>query len=373
MALEPHIEKPDESSAFQKFPKVLAKPLRHLDDLRLPADGGHECGRSQPDRRRHGAGTEEDAERGTAWRARTADHGGRSAGARYRRGGAGRDQDDVAYRSAACGPRRHDRQRAVRHVPRRAAGLWAGRPVRLAAEGSDRGGGEILRGDPRRAGDASARQRAAGQRGVRVARWCRTSTCRRSSGSWRRRLQSVQSQHWTMRFSRLAHGPPRPPTWRSGAVRRQAVPTRPPLFLGLRAVGVFHRAEAADRVGQLGDRHGNIQRIRAQCGERGAQVADILLDQRRARSCRSCWRPNRSNARAAQVLAMPQHAEQRQRQPAWQRDLAATTGRRIDAGDQRRRQVEHRLVAIRRRGVQARDFVFVLVRHHAIQPFRGRA
>ena len=28
MALEPHIEKPDESAAFQKFPKILGQPSR---------------------------------------------------------------------------------------------------------------------------------------------------------------------------------------------------------------------------------------------------------------------------------------------------------------------------------------------------------
>ncbi len=60
MALEPHIEKPDESSAFQKFPKIIAN--HHAcnlicDYLRLV---GIECGRPQSDRRRDGSGTQED-------------------------------------------------------------------------------------------------------------------------------------------------------------------------------------------------------------------------------------------------------------------------------------------------------------------------
>ena len=38
----------------------------------------------------------------------------------------------------------HDRRRAGRHVPGRAAGLWHGRPVRAPAEGRGGGGGEIL-------------------------------------------------------------------------------------------------------------------------------------------------------------------------------------------------------------------------------------
>ena len=80
MALEPHIEKPDESSAFQRFPKIIANHHACRPDLRLSAAGRHERRRSQSDRRRHGAGTEEDAERGTASGACVADHGGRSAG-----------------------------------------------------------------------------------------------------------------------------------------------------------------------------------------------------------------------------------------------------------------------------------------------------
>ena len=68
MALEPHIEKPEESPAFQKFPRVIRQPLRLLDDLRLPADVGDERRRPQPDRRRDGARAEENAERRIARR-----------------------------------------------------------------------------------------------------------------------------------------------------------------------------------------------------------------------------------------------------------------------------------------------------------------
>ncbi len=83
-------------------------------------------------------------------------------------------------------------ERAVRHVPWRAAGLWPGRSVRQPAEGRGRGGGEVLRGDPRRAGDASARQRAAGQRRVRPQDGAERSTCRHS-WNWRRRCSRCRS------------------------------------------------------------------------------------------------------------------------------------------------------------------------------------
>ena len=68
MALESHIEKPAESPAFQKFPKILGNHHASSDDLRLPADGRHERRRPAPDRGRDGARTEEDAARGTARR-----------------------------------------------------------------------------------------------------------------------------------------------------------------------------------------------------------------------------------------------------------------------------------------------------------------
>ena len=72
---------------------------------------------------------------------------------------------------------------------------------------------------------------------------------------------------------------------------------------------------------------------------------------------------------AAHHLAMPQHAEQRQRQPAGDRDLAAAARspgsiRAINGGDI----WNTGFVAIRRRGVQPRHLVFVLVGHDAEQP-----
>src|SRR5215813_2397607 len=88
MALEPHIEKPEDSAAFQKFPKIMRNHFAAAmicDYLRM-------VGMNADDRRR-------------------------SAGARHRRGRAGCDQDDVAYRQAARHSWRHDRQCVVRHVP----------------------------------------------------------------------------------------------------------------------------------------------------------------------------------------------------------------------------------------------------------------
>ena len=129
MALEAHIEKPAESAGVPEISQDPRQSPRQHDHLRLPAHGRHERRRPQPDRGRHGAGTEEDPGRGTASLAHHADHGGRAAGAGDRRRGAGRDQDDVAHRSAAGRAGRDDRRRADRHVPGHSAGLWHGRPV----------------------------------------------------------------------------------------------------------------------------------------------------------------------------------------------------------------------------------------------------
>ena len=100
--------------------------------------------------------------------------------------------------------------------------------------------------------------------------------------------------------------------------------------LRLPPVGLLHRPEAADHVGQLRDRHRDIQRLRPQRRQHSAQVADILLDQRPLHPP-LLLPAEQVERRPAQMLAVPQHAEQRQRQPARQRDLAPPSRGRIDA------------------------------------------
>ena len=236
-------------------------------------------------------------------------HGGRAAGAGHRRGGARRDQDDVAYRPAAGGAGRDDRRRAGRHVPGRAAGLRHGRPVRRAAEGRGGGGGEILRGHPRRAGHASARQRAAGQRRDPAARWCRTSTCR-VSRNWRRRCSRCRSISAPLQGARrsrsysAATGSPRTGVNRASSSRRcSSAFTRFASFTG-RSRGSC-RAAAPDR-------HRDIQRFRPQRRHHRAQITNILLDQRPLQHP-LLLAAEQIERGAAQPLAMPQHPEQRQR------------------------------------------------------------
>ena len=93
MALEPHIEKPEESAAFSKFPNIQKDHHAVHADLRLPAHDRHERRRPAPDRGRDGAGAEEGQGGGAARLARAADHGGRPARAGHRRRRARRHQD----------------------------------------------------------------------------------------------------------------------------------------------------------------------------------------------------------------------------------------------------------------------------------------
>ena len=93
MALEAHIEKPSDSTAFQKFPKILANHHATMiicDYLRMVgmnADDPHQIEDVM------GRELEEDVARGAAPEPRHAIDGGRAAGAGDRRGRAGRDQD----------------------------------------------------------------------------------------------------------------------------------------------------------------------------------------------------------------------------------------------------------------------------------------
>ena len=117
------------------------------------------------------------------------------------------------------------------------------------------------------------------------------------------------------------------------------------LSFGFQAVRLLHWPEAADHVGQFG----SPLRRPAYQDEATPVTARIspMYCSISARSIRrSCCRPNMSNAVPRKMLAVAQHAEQRQRQPARQCDLPAPSCRRIDAAPQRRRKMEYRLLAV---------------------------
>ena len=143
MAVEPHIEKPLESAAFQKFPRILANKFATAticDYLRMVGMNADDPNQIEDVMARELKKTLNEELHG-AHALQTMSDG--LAGAGHRRRGAGRDQDDVAYRPAAGGAGRDDRQRTDRHLPGRVAGLWHGWPVRQPPEGRGGGGGEI--------------------------------------------------------------------------------------------------------------------------------------------------------------------------------------------------------------------------------------
>jgi hypothetical protein len=168
MALEPHIENPADSSAFQKFPKVLANRFASAmicDYLRMVGMNADDPNQIEDFMARELKKTLNEELHGAHALQTMADA---LPAARDRRGSAWRDQDDVAYRPASRGSWCDDRQRTVRNLPRGAAGLWSGGTICEPAQERDRGRGEVLRGDPCRPGHASAWKCAAGQRGVRT-------------------------------------------------------------------------------------------------------------------------------------------------------------------------------------------------------------
>ena len=82
MALEPHIEKPDESAAFQKFPKILANHHASAiicDYLRMVGMNADDPNQIEDVMARELKKTLNEELHA---RARAADHGGRAAGAR---------------------------------------------------------------------------------------------------------------------------------------------------------------------------------------------------------------------------------------------------------------------------------------------------
>ena len=167
MALEPHIEKPDESAAFQKFPKVLANHFASsmiCDYLRMVGMNADDPNQIEDVMARELKKTLNEELHG-AHALQTMADGLPALGIVAAVLGVIKTMSHIDRPPAVLGAM--IAQRAVRHVPWRAAGLRSGRSACGAAEKRGRGGGEILRGDPRRPGDPPARQRAAGQRGVR--------------------------------------------------------------------------------------------------------------------------------------------------------------------------------------------------------------
>ncbi len=81
IALEAHIEKPDESSIFKRFPKIAGDHFALRLHLRHAAHDDDEPGGSAPGRDRDGQAAGETPSRGAGRPDRAADHGRRIAGA----------------------------------------------------------------------------------------------------------------------------------------------------------------------------------------------------------------------------------------------------------------------------------------------------
>ena len=143
MALEPHIEKPEESPAFAKFPKIAGDHhavtliCDYLRMVGMNADDPHQI--EDVMARELKKVLAEELHPSHALQI----GGGRAAGARHRRRGARRHQDHGEHRPAAGGARQDDRRRAGRHLPRRAARLRHDGALRRAAEGRGGGGSEV--------------------------------------------------------------------------------------------------------------------------------------------------------------------------------------------------------------------------------------
>ena len=154
MALEPHIEKPAESAAFQKFPKLLKN--HHTSDmicdyLRMIGMNADDPNQIEDVMARELKKTLHE-ELHSAHALQTMADGLPAGGGLLRSG----------RRGAGFQP---DRWRAGWHLSWHSARLRYRRALRRAAQGGDRGGGEIQRGGARRARRPPARQCAAGERG----------------------------------------------------------------------------------------------------------------------------------------------------------------------------------------------------------------
>ncbi len=162
IALEAHIEKPEDSSIFKRYPRIardhfaLAFICDTLRMMTMSLEDPHQVETAmekQLEKHHHEALMASTALQGMA---------GRAAGAGHRRRGARRHQDHGLDQRAARGAGPHDRLGAGRHLHGRVPGLRHRRPHRHAAEGAGGGRGHVLPRDPRHPRRASARQRRAG-------------------------------------------------------------------------------------------------------------------------------------------------------------------------------------------------------------------
>ncbi len=163
MALEPHIEKPDDSTAFQKFPKILKNHHATAiicDYLRMVGMNADDPNQIEDVMARELKKTLHEELHG-AHALQTIADALPALGIVAAVLGVIKTMAHIDQPPAVLGA--DDRRRAGRHVSRHSARLRPCRAVRGQAQGRRRGGGEVLRGDPGRAGRAPARQRAAGQ------------------------------------------------------------------------------------------------------------------------------------------------------------------------------------------------------------------
>ena len=168
MALESHIEKPDESAAFQKYPKILANKHASAiicDYLRMVGMNADDPNQIEDVLGRELKKTLAEELHG-AHALQTMADGLPALGIVAAVLGVIKTMSHIDQPPAILGAM----------IASALCGTFLGvllaygmvGPVRRAAEERGRGGGEVFRGHPRRAGDAPARQRAAGQRGVRT-------------------------------------------------------------------------------------------------------------------------------------------------------------------------------------------------------------
>ena len=168
MALEPHIEKPDDSAAFQKFPKILANHHASTiicDYLRMVGMNADDPNQIEDVMARELKKTLME-ELHPPHIMQTMADGLPALGIVAAVLGVIKTMAHIDQPPADSGG--DDRWRADRDFSGRSAGLRICRPVLHQDEGYRRGGGEVSRSDPGRAGHASAWQRTAGQRRIRA-------------------------------------------------------------------------------------------------------------------------------------------------------------------------------------------------------------
>jgi hypothetical protein len=161
IAIEPHIEKPDESKIFQAYPKIAKDHFAVdliCDSMRMITmgmDDPHqfeEIVNKELEKHHHELGRAQGAIQTVA---------DALPRARHRRRGARRHQDHGLDQRAAGDPRQDDRRRAGRHLPRDLPRLRLLRPLRRTPEADLRRRPQVLRDHPRHDGGPSPRPAAA--------------------------------------------------------------------------------------------------------------------------------------------------------------------------------------------------------------------